>query len=84
MTAAPAACALPGGGAVSPEWSYARGPEAPLIEKSLAEMLAETVSRCGDKEGLVVRDQNVRLTWRELAREVERTARGLVGLGLQP
>jgi fatty-acyl-CoA synthase len=50
----------------------------------LAEMLAETVSRCGDKEGLVVRDQNVRLTWRELAREVERTARGLVGLGLQP
>ncbi len=81
---APPTFAVPGGGEVSAEWSYARGPVAPLIEKSIAGVLADTVARCGDGEALVVRHQNVRHTWKELARQVERTARGLVGLGLKP
>jgi fatty-acyl-CoA synthase len=81
---APEAFPVPGGGAVSAEWSYARGPVAPLIEKSISDVLAQTAARCGDGEALVVRHQNVRHTWKELARQVERTARGLVGLGLAP
>ncbi len=64
--------------------SYARGPEAPILEKTINQMLAETVARCPEREALVVRHQNVRLTYRELAGQVERTARGLVGLGLKP
>lgn len=47
-------------------------------------MLAATVERRGDGEALVVRHQNARHTWNELAREVERTARGLAGRGLAP
>jgi fatty-acyl-CoA synthase len=62
--------------------SYAKGAEAPLIEKTLSQVFAETVARYPDHLALVVRHQNVRLTWRELAHEVDRTARGLAGLGL--
>jgi fatty-acyl-CoA synthase len=64
--------------------SYARGPEAPVLEDTISEVLADTVARYPEREALVVRHQDVRLTWRELARKVERTARGLAGLGLKP
>ena len=62
--------------------SYSRGPDAPLIEASIGEVFAETVCRFPDREALVARHQGVRLTYSELAARVERTARGLVGLGL--
>jgi fatty-acyl-CoA synthase len=62
--------------------SYSRGPDAPLIDVSIWEALAETASRFPDNEALVVRHQGVRLTFSELAALVERTARGLTGLGL--
>ncbi len=64
--------------------SYTRGPEAPLLEKTIPQVLAETVARFPDRDAVIVRHQNVRMTWRELARSVEQTARGLSGLGLQP
>ena len=47
-------------------------------------MLSRTAARFPDRDALVVCHQNVRLTWRELDREVTRTARGLAGLGLRP
>ncbi len=84
MTGVEPLAATPGGGAVSARWSYARGPEAPLIEKSIAGVLAATAARYGEREALVVRHQGVRLSWKELARQVERTACGLAGLGLKP
>lgn len=62
--------------------SYSRGPDAPLIDASIWEVFEETASRFPDREGLVVRHQGVRLTFSELAAVVERTARGLAGLGL--
>ncbi len=62
--------------------SYSRGPDAPLIDASIWEVFEETASRFPDKEALVVRHQGVRLTFSELAAAVERTARGLSGLGL--
>jgi fatty-acyl-CoA synthase len=62
--------------------SYSRGPDAPLIDVSIWEAFAETACRYPDNEALVARHQGVRLTFSELAAVVERTARGLAGLGL--
>jgi fatty-acyl-CoA synthase len=64
--------------------SYASGPETALSELTIPETLAETAARFPDSGALVVRHQNLRYTWRELAGQVERTARGLIGLGLRP
>src|SRR5271170_7753282 len=64
--------------------SYARGPEIPLETRTTHQVLAATASRFPEREALVVSHQNIRLNWSELAREVERTARGLIGLGLSP
>jgi fatty-acyl-CoA synthase len=62
--------------------SYSRGPDAPLIDTSIWEVFEGTAARFPDQEALVVRHQGVRLTFAELAAAVERTARGLTGLGL--
>ena len=67
-----------------PQPSYARGPEVPLWDLTLGEMLAQTAAQFPDREALVVRHQNIRLTWREFDDAVTRVARGLSGLGLQP
>lgn len=64
--------------------SYARGPDAPILEQTISQMLAETAMKYAANDALIVRHQQMRLTWRELAAEVDRTARGLIGLGLQP
>src|SRR5437667_4478651 len=63
--------------------SYARGPQTPLVEMTLAEALARTAQRYPDREALVSRHQNLRYTWREFDDAVTRVARGLVGLGLR-
>ncbi|MGA2213802.1 MAG: AMP-binding protein [Bryobacteraceae bacterium] len=62
--------------------SYSRGPDAPLIDAGIWEVFEGTASRFPDNEALVARHQGVRLTFSELAAAVERTARGLAGLGL--
>jgi fatty-acyl-CoA synthase len=67
-----------------PPLSYSKGPEAPLLDLTLAEALAESARRWPDGEALIVRHQKIRWTWREFDAEVTRVARGLAGLGLQP
>src|SRR5580692_5382689 len=62
--------------------SYSRGHDAPLIDASIWDVFEKTAARFPDREALVVRHQGVRLTFSELAATVERTARGLSGLGL--
>jgi fatty-acyl-CoA synthase len=62
--------------------SYSRGHDAPLIDASIWEVFEKTASRFPDREALVARHQGVRLTFSELAAAVERTARGLAGLGI--
>jgi fatty-acyl-CoA synthase len=62
--------------------SYSRGQDAPLIDASIWEVFEKTAFRFPDREALVVRHQGVRLTFSELAAVVERTARGLAGLGI--
>ncbi|MBY0373512.1 MAG: AMP-binding protein, partial [Bryobacteraceae bacterium] len=64
--------------------SYARGPEVRLLEWTLFEALEERRRGNPRGEALVVRHEGRRWTWEALAEEVERTARGLVGLGLRP
>ncbi|MCX6598203.1 MAG: AMP-binding protein [Acidobacteria bacterium] len=64
--------------------SYSAGPTEPLLDLTIGEALRQTAQRWPDRVGIVVRHQNVRLTWREFDAEVDRTARGLAGLGLQP
>lgn len=67
-----------------PDLSYSRGPDAPLLEKTIPEVLSETAARLPDQIALVVRHQNARLTYRQLQQRVEEVARGLSGLGLKP
>ena len=64
--------------------SYIRGADAPLIEKTISQVLADTARKFPDQDALIVCHQNVHLTWSELDREATRTARGLIGLGLRP
>src|SRR5437764_4468239 len=64
--------------------SYARGPEFPLIEKTIDQAFRESVARFPDRLAVISRHQNIRLTYRQLDEQVEATARGLAGLGLQP
>ena len=64
--------------------SYSRGPQTPLRSDTIFEALAAQAANFPGHEALVVRHQNIRLTFSELNRQVQDTARGLVGLGLKP
>ncbi len=55
----------------------------PLLEQTIGENLADTVRRFGASEALIVPFQAVRLTYSELAREVDKVARGLLAAGLE-
>ena len=63
--------------------SYASGVSGkPLIGETIGENLERAVARFGDREALVVRHQDVRLTYAELDTHVNALARGLLGAGL--
>ena len=65
--------------------SYAHGASAmPLLHQTIGETLDWAAERWPDQEAVVVRDQNVRLTFAELRRQVDRVAAGFVALGLKP
>src|SRR5262249_13832853 len=64
-------------------WSYVQGPAVPLLEQSIDEVLAATAQRLPGHDALIVRHQQVRLTWSELEQQVDRLARGLRGIGLR-
>jgi fatty-acyl-CoA synthase len=63
--------------------SYARGPERALFDTTIDRAVRDTAERFPDREAVVSRHQNRRLTWRKFHSEAERVARGLAGLGLQ-
>jgi len=65
--------------------SRARGAtEPPLIELTTGQMLARTAERHAGREALVVVQQGIRWTWRELLERADRVAAGLLSLGLEP
>ncbi|MGZ6962396.1 MAG: AMP-binding protein [Ilumatobacteraceae bacterium] len=63
--------------------SYAIGDtDKPLLEETIGSAFDRTVAANADREALVVPFQGVRLTYAQLAEQVDRVARGLLGLGL--
>jgi fatty-acyl-CoA synthase len=64
--------------------SYSKGPELPLRSETLYDAFAACARSFPDRIALVSRPEKVRWTYRELQNEIERTACGLVGLGLHP
>ena len=55
-----------------------------LQERTLGQMLDATVARFPDREALVYVGHEFRQTWSEFAETVDRLARGLMALGIQP
>jgi fatty-acyl-CoA synthase len=64
--------------------SYSRGSDEPLWEKTIGQVLDETVERSGDCLALVSRHQAKRYTWCELRDLADCVARGLWSLGIRP
>ncbi|GAA5235176.1 AMP-binding protein [Verticiella sediminum] len=65
--------------------SYTCGPQdQPLLARTIGQAFDDTVARYPDGTALIVRHQNVRYTWKELADAVDGCARGLMALGLRP
>ncbi|MFQ5998674.1 MAG: AMP-binding protein, partial [Candidatus Bathyarchaeia archaeon] len=63
--------------------SYAVGPaETPLVGETIGECFERIVKTFPDNEALISRSQKLRFTYRELKKEVDRFARGLLHLGL--
>jgi fatty-acyl-CoA synthase len=65
--------------------SYAHGASnVPLLGETIGTHFDNTARRCGDREALVVRHQNIRWTYGELKDRVDAFAAGLLALGLGP
>ncbi|MGF6495729.1 fatty-acyl-CoA synthase [Luteibacter sp. 621] len=65
--------------------SYVNGASAtPLIGETVGALLDRIVAAWPERPALVVRQQNIRWSYREFHAEVERVAAGLLALGLDP
>jgi fatty-acyl-CoA synthase len=65
--------------------SYSHGTSStPLLGKTIGENLERTVARDPSADALVVRHQDVRLSYGELNEQVDRLARSLIAAGLEP
>src|SRR5438874_6537911 len=62
--------------------SYSKGHDSPLIRDTIDQVFRRTAQLNPDGEALIARHQNARLSFTDLDAAVERTARGLTGLGL--
>ena len=64
--------------------SYSQGAQdKPLLAMTIGQAFDQTVARYSEGEALVVRHQQQRYTWAQLARAVDVHARALLALGLQ-
>lgn len=65
--------------------SYAHGASSvPLLGDTIGDSFDRTVAQWGDRPGLIVRQQGVRWSYRELGERVDAFAAGLIALGLEP
>src|SRR5215469_6492906 len=68
-----------------PQPSYVHGAsDIPLIGETIGNHFDRIVERFPDRDALIVRHQNIRWSYRDLRREVDAFAAGLVALGLKP
>ena len=64
--------------------SYTQGrQDKPLLAMTIGQALDNTVARFAEREALVVRHQQLRYSWRELADSIDLHARALMALGLK-
>ena len=63
--------------------SYARGPDRPLLELTIGELLALTADRFPERLAVASLHQDERLSWAELSEEADNVARGLWSLGIR-
>jgi fatty-acyl-CoA synthase len=65
--------------------SYVHGAsDTPLIGETIGVHFDRLVARFPDRDALIVRHQNIRWTYRDLQREADAVAAGLLALGLDP
>ena len=65
-------------------WSYTSGTsDTPLLGLTIGDMFDETVARYPDQPALISRQQNIRLSYRQLQEQVNQCAKGLMHLGVQ-
>ncbi|KJZ62760.1 AMP-binding protein [Pseudomonas fluorescens] len=68
----------------SPQRSYTRGSQdKALLAMTIGEKFDQTVAQYPNGEALVVRHQQLRYTWQQLAEAVDLNAKALLALGLQ-
>jgi len=63
--------------------SQTRGPDRPLLNLTIGDLLHRTASRFPDRDAVVSCHQGRRLTWAELSQQADRVARGLWALGIR-
>jgi fatty-acyl-CoA synthase len=63
--------------------SHTRGPNRPLLELTIGDLLDRTASRFPERLAVASCHQQKRLTWAELSVEADRVARGLWSLGIR-
>ena len=67
-----------------PRWSYPSATsDTPLLGLTIGDMFDQTVEKYPDQPALISRQQNIRLTYRELQAQVNQCAKGLLQLGFQ-
>ena len=65
-------------------WSYTSGiSDTPLLGLTIGDLFDQTVEKYPDNPALISRQQKIRLSYRELQKEVNQCAKGLMHLGLQ-
>ncbi|HWD59548.1 MAG TPA: AMP-binding protein [Stellaceae bacterium] len=68
-----------------PQPSYVHGAsDVPLIGETIGVHFDRVVARAPERDALIVRHQNIAWSYRELRRQVDAFAAGLVALGLKP
>ncbi|HSY00677.1 MAG TPA: AMP-binding protein [Acidobacteriaceae bacterium] len=63
--------------------SQTRGPDRPLLNLTIGDLLHRTASRFPDRDAVVSCHQPRRLTWSQLSEQADRVARGLWALGIR-
>ena len=63
--------------------SHTRGPDRPLLELTIGDLLYRTADRFPDRLAVASRHQACRMTWGELSDAADRVARGLWALGIR-
>ncbi|MEO8049012.1 MAG: AMP-binding protein [Acidobacteriota bacterium] len=64
--------------------SYSKGPNIPLLDRTIGEQLEINAKRWSDQLAVVSCHQTKRLTWAQLLAAADRVAHGLAKLGIEP